>query len=130
MPNWIYYIIAALVAYLIGSFSSSYVISRIKKVDLKKTATQNLGASNTTVVLGWRYGVLVGAADIAKGALAVLLTRFALPAIAGISLDVLPGIAYLAAAAPEVSTAMIAAKLIAGFCGLALAIALAPKLLK
>ena len=37
---------------------------------------------------------------------------------------------YLAAAAPEVSAAMIAAKLIAGFCGLALAIALAPKLLK
>lgn len=39
-------------------------------------------------------------------------------------------LAYLAAAAPEVSAAMIAAKLIAGFCGLALAIILAPKLLK
>ena len=98
MPNWIYYIIAALLAYLIGSFSSSYVISRIKKVDLKKTATQNLGASNTTVVLGWRYGVLVGAADIAKGALAVLLVRFAFPAVTGVPLAELPGIAYLAAA--------------------------------
>jgi ethanolamine transporter len=39
-------------------------------------------------------------------------------------------LAYLAAAAPEVSAAMIAAKLTAGICGLALAIVLAPKLLK
>lgn len=98
MGNWIYYLIAAAVAYLIGSFSPSYLIGRIKKVDLKKTATQNLGASNTTVVLGWRFGVLVGALDIAKGAAAVLLTRFALPAITHVALSDLPGIAYLAAA--------------------------------
>ena len=98
MGNWIYYIAAAVVAYFIGSFSPSFIIGKIKKVDLKKTATQNLGASNTTVVLGWRYGVLVGALDIAKGALAVLLTRFALPAITHVPLTDLPGIAYLAAA--------------------------------
>ena len=39
-------------------------------------------------------------------------------------------LAYLAAAAPEVSVPMIAAKLTAGICGLALAVQLAPRLLK
>ena len=39
-------------------------------------------------------------------------------------------LAYLAAAAPEVSVPMIAAKLTAGICGLALAVLLAPRLLK
>lgn len=89
MEKVIPYIVVALCAYLMGSFSTSYVISRIKKVDLKKTATRNLGASNTTVVLGWKFGVLVGAVDIAKGIAAVLLTRFFAPA--------LPYIAYVAA---------------------------------
>lgn len=83
------YIVVAICAYLIGSFSPSYIISRIKKVDLKKTATRNLGASNATVVLGWKFGVLVAVIDIAKGIAAVLLTRFLAPA--------LPEIAYVAA---------------------------------
>lgn len=85
------YIIVIICAYLIGSFSPSYIISRIKKVDLKKTATRNLGASNATVVLGWKFGVLVAVVDIAKGAAAVLLTRFLAPE--------LPAIAYAAGAA-------------------------------
>lgn len=82
------YIVVALCAYLMGSFSTSYVIGRIKKVDLKKTATRNLGASNATVVLGWKFGLLVAVVDIAKGIGAVLLTRFFAPD--------LPAIAYVA----------------------------------
>ena len=89
MLTFIPYLVVALVAYLMGSFSTSYVVSRIKKVDLKKTATRNLGASNTTVVLGWKFGLLVGVVDIAKGIGAVLLTRFFAPD--------LPAIAYVAA---------------------------------
>lgn len=89
MLTFIPYLVVALVAYLMGSFSTSYVVSRIKKVDLKKTATRNLGASNTTVVLGWKFGLLVGVVDISKGIGAVLLTRFFAPD--------LPAIAYVAA---------------------------------
>ena len=89
MLNFLPYIIVAICAYAIGSISPSYIIGRIKGVDVKKTGSKNLGASNATMVLGWRFGVLIGALDIAKGALAVLLTRFLAPD--------LPGIAYLAA---------------------------------
>lgn len=89
MEQIIPYLVVAICAYLMGSFSTSYVVSRIKKVDLKKTATRNLGASNTTVVLGWKFGLLVGVVDIAKGIGAVLLTRFFAPD--------LPAIEYVAA---------------------------------
>ena len=89
MANVLPYIIVALCAYVIGSISPSYIIGRIKGVDVKKTGSKNLGASNATMVLGWRFGVLIGALDIAKGAAAVLLTRFLAPD--------LPCIAYLAA---------------------------------
>ena len=85
------YIIVLLFSYLMGSFSPSYLIGRAKKVDLKKTATRNLGASNTTLVLGWKFGALVGVIDIAKGILAVVLTRFLAPA--------LPAIAFVSATA-------------------------------
>ena len=73
------YVAVAVCSYLIGSFSTSYIIGKIKKVDLKKTATKNLGASNTAVVLGWKWGIVVGAADIFKGCLAVILTRLLAP---------------------------------------------------
>ena len=83
------YLIVAICAYAIGSLSPSYFIGRAKGIDIKKTGSKNLGASNATMVLGWRFGVLIGALDIAKGAAAVLLTRFLAPE--------LPSIAYLAA---------------------------------
>ncbi len=83
------YLIVAICAYAIGSLSPSYFIGRAKGIDIKKTGSKNLGASNATMVLGWRFGVLIGALDIAKGAAAVLLTRFLAPE--------LPAIAYLAA---------------------------------
>ena len=86
----IYYILTILVAYLIGSSNMSYYISKLKKVDIKGRGSQNLGASNTVILMGWRAGVLVGAHDIAKGVLAVLLANafFDLPyigAVAGVS---------------------------------------------
>ena len=90
MEKVLAYVVVALCSYLIGSFSTSYIIGKIKKVDLKKTATKNLGASNTAVVLGWKWGILVGAVDIFKGCLAVVLTRLLAPDY--------PAICYVAAA--------------------------------
>ena len=86
-----YYVLVILCAYLIGSSSMSYYISKIKGVDMQKKGSKNLGASNAMGVLGWKYGILVGIHDIGKSALAVFLAKLIFPdlphigAIAGVA---------------------------------------------
>ena len=53
----------------------AFYLSKLKKVDVRKAGSGNLGASNTTALLGWRAGVLVALHDIAKAVLAVVLAR-------------------------------------------------------
>lgn len=75
-----YYVFAILIGYLLGCSSMAFYIGKIKKVDFRKAGSTNLGASNVTVVAGWRAGILVGAHDIAKGVLAVLVADLLFPA--------------------------------------------------
>ena len=71
--------VAILIGYLIGCFNLALIISKIKKVDLRNTGTKNLGASNTFITLGKGLGVLVGACDIFKCTLVVILVRLIFP---------------------------------------------------
>lgn len=73
------YILCALAAYLIGSFSPALVISKIKNKDIRSNGTGNLGASNATILLGWKSGVLVGLIDILKAFIPVMLVKYFLP---------------------------------------------------
>lgn len=73
------YVIVLLGAYLIGSSNLAYFISKLKKVDLKADGSGNLGASNATILLGWWSGILVGAHDIGKAALSVILAEVIFP---------------------------------------------------
>ena len=78
------YVIVILVAYLMGTSNMALYLSKLKRYDIRNGGSGNLGASNTTLMLGWRAGVLVGAHDIGKSALAVILAQLiflALPAI-------------------------------------------------
>lgn len=59
-------------AYLIGCLHGSTVAQILSGVNLKETGVKNAGASNATIVLGKKYGILVAAIDIAKGAVAIL----------------------------------------------------------
>ncbi len=72
------YVFAIVAGYLIGAFNTAYVISRRKGVDLRNGGSGNLGASNTTILLGWKLGILVGLVDIFKGTAVVLFFRFLL----------------------------------------------------
>jgi len=79
------YILSILIGYFAGCFQTSYIlVKQIKKTDIRSLGNGNAGASNTTVSLGWKYGVLVGLLDIAKAVISVLLIRWiysaALPA--------------------------------------------------
>lgn len=78
-------------AYLIGCSNMALYLSKLKKVDFGGKGSGNLGASNATVLLGWRAGVLVGIHDIGKAALAVFLAQWLFPelpyigAVAGVA---------------------------------------------
>lgn len=83
--------VAILIGYLIGCFNLALIISKIKKVDLRNTGTQNLGASNTFITFGKGLGVLVGACDIFKCTLVVILIKLIFP-----EMDYLPYITGIA----------------------------------
>ncbi len=73
------YIICTVLGYMFCSFSMSHLLSKIKKKNLREGGSGNLGASNTTIQMGIKYGVLVGAVDIFKGSLCVFAVRFLFP---------------------------------------------------
>ncbi|HUK22652.1 MAG TPA: glycerol-3-phosphate 1-O-acyltransferase PlsY [Gemmatimonadales bacterium] len=62
------------VAYLIGSFPTSYLAGKLARgIDLREHGSRNLGATNVFRTLGWKYAVPVGMIDVAKGAVPVLV---------------------------------------------------------
>ena len=85
------YLIVILAGYLLGSSNMAFYLSKLKKADLRGAGSGNLGASNATVLLGWRAGVLTAVHDIGKSALAVILARLVFPelpyvgAVAGVA---------------------------------------------
>lgn len=68
-----YLLIVSLVGYLFGCLHGSQLVGRWKNVDIKNSGVKNAGASNTTILLGWKYGVIVGLVDIFKATLAIVL---------------------------------------------------------
>lgn len=72
-------VLIILAGYLIGSFPTAYLVARAKGVDIFSVGSGNMGATNVTRALGWRYGVLVWAWDGLKGVLVVLLARALFP---------------------------------------------------
>lgn len=85
------FVIAIIIGYFVGCFNLAFIISKVKKVDLQNTGSKNLGASNTFITVGKGLGVLVGACDIFKCTLVVLLIRLIFP-----EMDFLPYIAGVA----------------------------------
>ena len=85
------YLAAILLGYLLGCSNMALYLSRLYNVDFRKGGSGNLGASNATVLMGWKAGVLVALHDIGKAALAVFLARLFFPdtarigAVAGVS---------------------------------------------
>lgn len=67
-------VIVALIAYIIGSFSSSYVLGKVlKKTDIRAYGSGNAGATNAVRVFGKKIGALAFILDVLKGVLAVYI---------------------------------------------------------
>ncbi|MGH7976890.1 MAG: glycerol-3-phosphate acyltransferase, partial [Limisphaerales bacterium] len=61
------YIIVALATYLLGSIPTGFLIARAKGIDIRKSGSGNIGATNSFRVLGKTAGIFVLLADCAKG---------------------------------------------------------------
>jgi len=70
-------ILTLVAAYLIGSIPFGYLVARMRGIDIFQMGSGNIGATNVGRVLGRRFGILVFFLDFAKGALPVMLTRWA-----------------------------------------------------
>lgn len=71
------YILAAVVAYLLGNLQSAVIISRLKyKDDVRNHGSGNAGSTNMLRVFGLKSGAVTFAGDLLKGVLAVLAGRW------------------------------------------------------
>jgi len=69
-------IIAALfiMSYLFGAFPSALVVGRLSRgIDIREHGSGNMGATNVFRVLGAKWGLLAGVADLLKGFIPALL---------------------------------------------------------
>ena len=73
------YILPIALGYLLGCSNMAYYIGKAKHKDLRSAGSNNLGASNAAVLLGWGAGITVAIHDIAKAAIAVLLAKLWFP---------------------------------------------------
>lgn len=64
-----------LVAYLIGSIPSGYLVARVRGVNIQQVGSGNIGVTNVLRTVGVIPAILVGLADPLKGVAAVLLPR-------------------------------------------------------
>lgn len=65
------YIVTALVAYLLGSIPTGYLVAKARGVDIRTVGSGNIGATNAFRVLGKGLGVFVLLMDALKGWVAV-----------------------------------------------------------
>lgn len=56
-----------LAAYFTGAIPTSYIVGRLRGIDLRRHGSGNLGATNAFRVLGWKPAVPIFIVDIAKG---------------------------------------------------------------
>ncbi len=72
-------VLIAVVAYLLGCFSTGITVSGAKGVDIRKHGSKNTGASNVLRVMGLKSGLVTFIGDFIKATLACLLGRLLLP---------------------------------------------------
>ena len=65
------YGLIALLAYLLGSIPTGYLVARARGIDIRSVGSGNIGATNALRVLGKPAGILVFVVDALKGWIAV-----------------------------------------------------------
>lgn len=72
-----FYLFLFVFSYLLGAIPSGYIITKhIKKTNIFEIGSGNIGATNVYRALGIKWAVFVGAADILKGVIPILLGKY------------------------------------------------------
>jgi len=66
-------ILFVLLGYFLGSIPFGYIIGKLKKVDVRKQGSGNIGGTNVGRTLGIQYGILVGILDISKAIIPIYI---------------------------------------------------------
>ena len=74
--DWSSYLIIAVGAYFIGSIPTGYLLARAKGIDIRKTGSGNIGATNVFRILGRPAGIAVLLIDAIKGFAPTFLVRY------------------------------------------------------
>ena len=74
-------VLSIALGYFAGSLSPSSLAGRLKKTDVRKSGTGNLGATNTMLVLGWGAGIFVMLFDLMKSFLYGKLAQYLFPGL-------------------------------------------------
>lgn len=69
----------AVLAYLIGSFSTGIAVSESNKVDIRSKGSMNPGATNVLRVMGTKWGIVTFVGDLLKTAAACGLSYLLMP---------------------------------------------------
>lgn len=69
-------LICLAVGYCFGLIQTSYIIGRIKGIDIRKKGSGNAGTTNAIRIMGWKNGLLTMAIDVMKCIAAVLIMRY------------------------------------------------------
>ena len=70
-------IVAMVLAYLIGSFPTAYLVARLRKgVDIRDVGSRNVGAMNVFYKVGFWWGMVTLLVDIGKGAAGVAVAKY------------------------------------------------------
>ena len=77
------YALVILVSYLLGSIPSGLVLGKLRGKDVRQYGSGNIGSTNVLRTVGIREGVMVLAADVLKGVVAVVIGRYIIGTPAG-----------------------------------------------
>jgi len=64
------YLLIALIAYLLGSFSTGLLVSKNSEIDLRKQGSKNTGATNVLRLMGFKAAAITFVGDFLKAAIA------------------------------------------------------------
>lgn len=73
-----YALLVIIIGYLFGCIHGSQIVGKLKKVNIKKNGMKNAGATNTTLLLGWKLGLFVAFIDVFKAVISMTLTAIIL----------------------------------------------------
>jgi len=72
-------ILCSLIGYFVGNINAAYIISKLRGFDIRERGSGNAGASNATMVMGKKAGLITALFDITKTAVISALAVYLFP---------------------------------------------------